>query len=132
MEKIRVSAEFPVSPAIIYKAWLSSKEHSLFTGGKAKISAKEGGKFSAWDGYITGKTIKLILNKKILQTWRSSDFAETDQDSLLEIIFLKTKIGTKLTLIHSNIPDGQGKSYRQGWKDYYFMPMKKYFGYSSV
>ena len=64
MEKIRVSAEFPVSPAIIYNAWLSSKEHSLFTGGKAKISAEEGGKFSAWDGYITGKTIKLILIKK--------------------------------------------------------------------
>ena len=26
------------------------------------------------------------------------------------------------------IPEGQGDSYRSGWDDYYFGPMKKYFG----
>jgi len=25
------------------------------------------------------------------------------------------------------IPDGQGENYKQGWKDFYFKPMKKYF-----
>ena len=35
---------------------------------------------------------------------------------------------TKLTIIHTSIPDGQGEGYRQGWLDYYFKPMKEYFG----
>jgi len=32
-----------------------------------------------------------------------------------------------MTVIHSDIPDGQGDDYRQGWIDYYFEPMKEYF-----
>jgi len=31
------------------------------------------------------------------------------------------------TLLHTNIPDGQGESYKKCWKDFYFTPMKKYF-----
>ncbi|MBK9523521.1 MAG: hypothetical protein IPO39_01940 [Bacteroidetes bacterium] len=37
----------------LYQMYLDSKQHSLLTGGgKAKISAKTGISFSAWDGYI--------------------------------------------------------------------------------
>ena len=31
------------------------------------------------------------------------------------------------TLLHSNIPEGQGQSYEQGWIDYCFVPMKEFF-----
>jgi activator of HSP90 ATPase len=35
---------------------------------------------------------------------------------------------TKVTLIHSNIPEGQADGYKQGWEDFYFKPMREYFG----
>jgi activator of HSP90 ATPase len=35
--------------------------------------------------------------------------------------------GTRVTIIHSEIPAGQGEGYKKGWKDFYFKPMKKYF-----
>lgn len=111
----------------MYNAWLSSKQHSAFTGGEAKINPKIGGKISAWDNYIKGKIIELKPYKKIVQTWRSSDFSPSDKDSILEVFFENVEKGTKITLLHSNIPDGQGKGYKKGWKDYYFTPMKKYF-----
>jgi activator of HSP90 ATPase len=35
--------------------------------------------------------------------------------------------GVQLTLVHNEIPDGQGESYRQGWEEHYFKPMQEYF-----
>lgn len=127
MEKLKVSTWINTSPEKLYDAWLSSKEHSAFTGGKAAIIPKVGGKISAWDGYISGKVLALQPSKSITQTWRSSDFSDSDEDSILKVIFEKAVKGTKLTLIHTNIPNGKSKGYKQGWKDYYFMPMQKYF-----
>lgn len=126
-ESLKVSTTLPASPEKVYTAWLSSKEHSAFTGGSAKISNKVGGKFTAWDGYISGKNLELKPYKKIVQAWHTTDFNKTDEDSRLEIILEKIKTGTKLTLIHTNIPKGQAKEYKQGWLDYYFTPMKEFF-----
>ncbi len=55
-ERIRVSAVIPVKRTTLYSAWLDSKEHSAFTGVQARMDPNVGGKYSAWDGYITGKT----------------------------------------------------------------------------
>ncbi len=127
LENIELSITLPVDVKTLYKAWLDTDEHSEFTGADAEIDPEVGGSFTAWDGYIEGKNIELISNKKIVQSWRTSEFAKKDKDSLLEILFEKVKEGTKLTLIHTNIPAGQAESYTQGWKDFYFKPMKKYF-----
>ena len=129
-ERIKLSITLNASPEKIYKAWLSSKEHGLFTDSKAKISIKVGGKFTAWDGYISGKNILLEPGKRIVQTWCSTDFPKESLDSKIEVILQNIKTGTKLTLLHSGIPDGQGESYKKGWKDFYFKPMKKYFSKS--
>jgi activator of HSP90 ATPase len=45
----------------------------------------------------------------------------------VEIILEEVSGGTKVTLIHTKIPDGQGESYKQGWDDFYFTPMRAYF-----
>lgn len=111
----------------LFNAWLNSKEHSAFTGGDALIDPVEGGIFSAWDGYIVGRTITIEEHSKIVQHWRTSKFSIKDSDSLLELLFEAKGAGTLLTLRHSNIPKKQGESYKQGWNDHYFEPMKQYF-----
>ena len=127
MDSLKVSCVIPARPDRVYKAWLSSKEHSAFTGGKARVGAKAGGKFTAWDGYISGITVELEPNKRIVQKWRTADFPDSAPDSLLEILVEKSSAGTKLTVKQSMIPRGQGKNYKKGWGDYYFTPMKEYF-----
>ena len=126
-DTISVSAVLPVKRATLYNAWLDSKEHTAFTGAQARVDPKVGGKFSAWDGYITGKTLLLKRGQKIVQSWRTTDFPEGSPDSRLVILFDVTPTGTRIVLEHTDIPDGQGKSYRAGWKDYYLMPMKQYY-----
>ena len=97
------------------------------TGNPAKVQGKVGGKFTAWDGYIFGLTLELEPEQRILQTWRTSEFPEGAPDSRLEILFEEVAKGTKITLIHSDMPEDQVDSYRQGWEDFYFKPMKAYF-----
>jgi activator of HSP90 ATPase len=63
-----------------------------------------------------------------VQSWRTSEFAEGDADSRLEVLLAPVKRGTNVTLRHSNIPAGQGASYKSGWVEHYFAPMKEYFG----
>jgi activator of HSP90 ATPase len=127
-ESISLSTVLPSTPEKIYKAWLSSKEHTAFTDSAAEIEPHAGGKFSVWDGYITGKTMETEPFTRIVQSWRTTEFPAESEDSLLEILFEETKKGTKITLNHSNIPKGQGQQYKQGWEEFYFEPMIMYFG----
>jgi len=125
--KFELKKTFPVEPSEIYDAWLDSEIHAQMTGGSATVSTKENETFTAWDGYISGKNIKLVKDIEIIQTWRTTDFEANDHDSELIIKLKPIADGTELTLLHSNIPDGQ-PDYKQGWEDHYFTPMTTYFG----
>jgi activator of HSP90 ATPase len=127
MDSFTTWAVIPASAADIYNAWLSSKEHSAMTEGEAKCSAKVGGKFTAWDGYISGTNLELAPDEKVVQAWRTTEFADSDADSRLEVALTPAKNGTRVTLRHSGLPAGSGPSYRDGWRDFYFAPMKRYF-----
>jgi activator of HSP90 ATPase len=126
-ETIQISEVFPVSAKRLFDAWLNSVEHSNFTGSKAEIRASIGSKFSARDKYITGSNINLQPYGRIVQSWRSSDFPAGAANSTLEILFEKANGGTRVTIIHTKIPEGKGKDLEKGWKEHYFTPMKKYF-----
>ncbi len=126
-ESIKISTTVPAPPKKVYEAWLDSKEHSAFTGEKATGSSKEGGKFTAFSGYIEGKNLELKPHKLIVQAWRTTEFPAESEDSKLELTLEKVDSGTRLTLAQSNIPKGQGDRYKDGWKEFYFEPLKKYF-----
>jgi activator of HSP90 ATPase len=118
--------EFSAKPETVFKTWLSSRGHSAMTGSPARVEPRVGGTFTAWDGYITGKTLELKPYSRIVQSWRTSEFADSDPDSSLEIDLEAVGNGTRLTLTHSNIPAGQVESYKEGWEDSYFSPMREY------
>ena len=126
-EKLKLSIELPASPEAVYHAWLDSDEHAAFTGSPAHIDPSVGGKYEAWDGYISGITRELQPPHRIVQTWRTTEFPEKAPDSLLEVLLEPAGNGTRLTLVHTEIPDGQSEEYEQGWQDYYFEPLKAYF-----
>jgi len=121
-----VSATIPASPREIYDSWLDGRRHAKMTGSPARGSAGEGASFSAWDDYITGKNLKLVPGKRIVQSWRTTQFTPADPDSEIEVTLAKAPRGTKVTLRHSNVPDGHD-GYKSGWKTHYFDPMKAYF-----
>lgn len=125
---IRQSEFLPgVKPGQVYDALLDGATHSKLTGGKATGEAKVGGTFTAWDGYIHGTTLELDPGKRILQDWSTSEWPAGAPPSHLEWTFTEKDGGTEVSLVHSNVPAEQADSYRQGWTDYYWTPMKAYF-----
>jgi activator of HSP90 ATPase len=126
-ESFEISTVFAVSAERLYRAWLSGDVHSAMTGGAAQIDPTVGGLFSAWDGYITGTTLELDPNRRIVQSWRTLEFPTDAPDSRLEVALEESADGTRLILKHSQIPAGQGSGYESGWVENYFDPMQEYF-----
>jgi activator of HSP90 ATPase len=126
-DSLSISVWLPVTPGELFYSWMDGDTHSRMTGSRAEIEPGEGGKFIAWDGYISGVTITIEPLKRIVQSWRTTDFKRDDPDSTLEILFYKEGEGTRLTLNHSGLPTEQSEDYQSGWEEYYFQPMLDYF-----
>ena len=77
------------------------------------MSDEVGAEVSAWDGYITGRNLELIPGERIVQSWRTTQFTNEHEDSIITVTLEEVEGGTLLTLVHSNVPDGQ-TSYEQG------------------
>ncbi len=124
---LRLSAIIPAPPEAVYQAWLDGKQHGAMTGAKASSQARVGGKFTAWDGYITGNHQELAPPQRIVQSWRTTEFPEDSSDSRLEVQFQPSPGGTRLTLVHTELPPGEAERYEVGWRQFYFEPMQRYF-----
>ena len=123
-----VSTLLPATPEEVYNAWLSSKGHAAMTGSPANVSGVVGGEFDAWDGYIHGKNLELVPAKRIVQSWRTSEFSEKEPDSKIDITLEPAGELTRLTLKHTGLPP-HGGQYESGWVESYFEPMKVYFSH---
>jgi uncharacterized protein YndB with AHSA1/START domain len=126
-DTIKVTSLLPATPHDVYEAWLDSALHARMTGGSASISPTIGGRHTAWDGYIEGTNVELEPGRRIVQTWRTSDFPADAEDSRIEIRLESEDGSTRVTIEHLDIPEGQGKNYESGWREHYFRPMSEYF-----
>jgi len=115
------------TPEQVYDSLLSSKIHGEFTGSPASVSARRGAKFTAWDGYISGKNVSLEKGSEIVQEWRTTEFPEEYDSSILKIKLRKKDDGTELTMLQTKVPASQIKQYESGWYESYWDPMVQYF-----
>ncbi len=127
---IRQKVEFGASPHEVYEALMDQRKHSKFTGSPAKISREAGGEFTAYDDSIRGRNIELIPDKLIVQDW----FCETDgwpegHFSRVSIMLRqKPRGGCVLDFRQAGVPVAAYDEISEGWKEYYWEPMKKMLG----
>ncbi len=117
----------PASAQEIYDAWLDSLAHAEMTGSEAVMSDAVGAEVAAWDGYISGRNLELVPGERIVQSWRTTAFDEEHEDSIVTVTLEEVEDGTLLTLVHSQVPDGQTSYQEGGWEKHYFEPMIAYF-----
>ena len=128
-ESIELTERFATPPTKLFSMWLHPVWHGKFTGGAAAVmEPKVGELYSAWDGYIEGAVLVLEEPHRIVQSWRTADFAATDKDSRLELLLEADGGGTRLTLRHTELPPGTSGTYTQGWEDHYFVHMREVLG----
>jgi len=127
LSTIRQTALIDASPPEVYEAYVNPKKHAAFTGQAATGTPKVGGRFTAGDGYIKGKYLELEDGKRILHEWRTTEWPEGYPPSLLELTLKAKGKKTELTMVHSKVPEEQADYYAEGWKEFYWEPLKDYF-----
>ena len=124
---IRQTVAFSAPPKEVYSLIMDAKKHAAFSGSQVKMSDKEGGKFNVFGGYCHGYNIELTLGKKIVQAWH---FAEEgwpeDHFSTCTFVFTRLPKGTKLSFTQQGVPEHKIQSLKEGWKEFYWQPMKKF------
>jgi activator of HSP90 ATPase len=116
-----------VRPKEVYNMIMDEKIHSAFSGSKVKMNTEINGRFEAFDGYCTGFNIELKEGKKIIQGWHfKEDGWPEGHFSICTFLFEKVPTGTKLTFTQTHIPEHKAETLKNGWKLYYWQPMKAY------
>ncbi len=127
-KSLKQTRTFNAPAATIYEMLMDSKKHSKVTGATANISTKVGGKFSAWDGYCEGANLELKPGKKIVQTWRGSDWPEGHYSRTTYAFASAGRGKTKMTFTQSGIPESEFEGVKKGWIEFYWEPMAKMVG----
>ncbi len=87
------------------------------------MSGKVGAKFSFWGGDIWGKNTEVVKNKKLVQEWYGGEWPKP---SIATFTLSKEKAGTRLDLLHTDVPADEVKNFDDGWRDYFLGPLKEY------
>lgn len=116
----------------LYALYMNAKKHTAATGAPAKITSKEGMRFSAHGDYISGKNLRLVKDKLIVQTWRAQGWSKSDVDSIFMINLEQKGKDVLLQAVHAYLPDKHAASINQGWHDHYWEPWKQWLAGKSL
>jgi hypothetical protein len=86
---IHPSVRFAATPAQLFERYIDSAKHTVARGGKARLSQKVGGAFTAWNKMPSGRNLLIIPNRMVVQSRRSVNFKAGDPDSILVLEFHK-------------------------------------------
>ena len=76
---------------------------------------------------MTGRFIRLVPGRLIIQSWRSKHFRETDPDAILSIAFRKNEYDqAEAELILTNVPDEMTRHDNSSWNHFYWEPFREY------
>lgn len=113
---------FDAPPEAVYRVIADSAEHAAMTGAPADIGSSAGEPFTTHGGAIQGWNLELAPNERIVQAWRPADWPD-GVFSLVRYDFDADGDGTKLTLTHSAVPEGNAEHLAGGWNERYWGPL---------
>jgi uncharacterized protein YndB with AHSA1/START domain len=115
-------------PKRVFNAWMDPREHAQFTGGGlATIEPWSGGRFTAFDGDVHGIFLGVDAAARIVQTFRTPEFPPEARDSRVTVTFEPSAGGTRLHIVHSDVPPNLLRKLQKSWESNYLKPLARYF-----
>jgi activator of HSP90 ATPase len=136
-EEIHQEPIFKASPKRIYEALTDAQQFQkveLLSGAMktadlvakpAVIGREAGTPFSIFGDYIVGWQLDLLVNQRIVQAWRVSNW-EPGVYSIAKFELKEQGSGTKLVFDHSGFPAGDGEHLAAGWNAHYWAPLERF------
>src|SRR5215469_316708 len=89
------------------------------------ISRVSGGAFSLFGGYVTGRNIELVPNKRIVQAWRAGSW-DPGIYSIAKFELVAQGSDTKLIFDQAGFPETDADHLVPGWHDNYWKPLAQF------
>ena len=115
---------FSCNPRSIFEALTTEEKFSDVTGLPAEINSEPGGKFSCFGGMITGLSIEIVPDKRLVQAWRVGNWAPGVYSIVKFELEKISDAKTKLVFDHTGFPVEEKGHLEPGWHKKYWEPMK--------
>ena len=137
-EAIHQEPVLAASPKRVYEALMDAAQFQkvqLLSGAMkasdliakpAEISRDAGGAINLFGGYIFGRQIELVPNKRIVQAWRVGNWP-AGVYSIAKFELAAEGTGTKIVFDHAGFPKGTAEHLAIGWKAHYWDGLAHYF-----
>lgn len=123
-QEVKINA----SPHEVYEVLMNQEKHAGLIDSDADIDSKVGGRFKIYNGYIEGKNIELVKDRKIVQDWRGEeDCWPEDHYSRITILLEEISEGTRLVFTQEEMPEECYDNFYDGWFDNYWKPLQDMF-----
>jgi activator of HSP90 ATPase len=124
MKTFKKSFRINAEPSDIYSAITNPFTIELWSGYPAQMSTEPGSEFSLWEGDISGRNIEFVPDRKVVQEWY---FGEQNEKSIVVINIVPDRENSLVTVEHTNIPDEDFNDIAEGWREYYFDAISRFF-----
>jgi activator of HSP90 ATPase len=125
---INQEVKIDASPHEVYEILMNQEKHSGLIDSDACIDPKVGGRFKIYNGYIEGKNIELVKDKKIVQDWKGDeDCWPENHYSRITILLEEISEGTRLVFTQEEMPEECYDNFYDGWFDNYWKPLQDMF-----
>jgi uncharacterized protein YndB with AHSA1/START domain len=125
---IRHNVTIGAAPRQVFDALIRERKHAKFTGAPASISRKVGGAFTCYGGHISGINLELVPAKRIVQAWRAKDWPAGIHSIVSFALSREAGGRTRISFAHVGVPASRFKDINEGWRTYYWKPLKAYLG----
>ncbi len=123
--------EFRTTAEEMYQTFVDPQRLAAFTRSPPKVfeGAEKGGKFELFGGNVSGEYLELESPKKIVQSWRLSQWP-AGHYSKLQIEFDQNDVDhvTVMRVTWEGVPVGQEEVTKRNWLEYYVKSIKTTFG----
>lgn len=109
-----------VKAPLLYGLYTDQTKHAAVTGAPATISDKLGEPFNLYGGFCFGENIEIRKDKLIIQSWRTDNWPDDTDDSIVIIRLAEEGADTILYLTHADLPAEMAVSLANGWNEFYW------------
>lgn len=127
---LSLTEEFKTTADEMYITLTLAERLSMFTRSQCRSDVNVGGQFSIMNDNITGSYVELVPSSKIVEKWRFKDWP-ADTFSTVTIELQQKSDCTVLKLSQTGVPDYDKVRTEEGWKQYFWGPIKQLFGYGA-
>lgn len=131
LKSLSMNEEFKCTASDFYNSLTKEELVSRFTQDRALVCDKVGGSFSLFGGNVEGEFIELKKDELIKQKWRFKNWPK-DHYSIVTFKIESKDDCIVLNLNQNEIPAYEFEKVREGWKRFYFEPLRRVFGFGST